>query len=153
MATNIIFDDYVLRTRTALLLGEDTHQRVLDNWLETDPMLAALQGIPLFKGKTSWSHLDPQHWRLLITNTLNKRDATLEKSELFNETHDIVGKLVFLIMGLTHCMQVRSTGAVDTLRIIRVSEIDLTLEFTIMMMSQPKAAPPPHGLQVVVDNT
>jgi hypothetical protein len=154
MATNVIFDDYVLRTRTAILLGDNSLQEVIDRWESVDPLLVALDNVELFKGRSQWSKLDPHHWRLLITNTLNKRDTVLKPEDRYNDEKPIVASLLFLVMGLVHCIQLRSTGAVDTLRIVRISEIDITLEFTVLMMSQPKKKlPPTGGLQVVVDNT
>lgn len=153
MATNVIFDDYVLRTRTAILLGDPALSEVIEKWEQDDPLLVALGSVEFFKGRTKWSQLEPQHWRLLMTNTFNKRDTTLPIERRYNDEEPVVSTLLFLSMGLVHCLQLRAMGAVDTLRVMRLSEIDITLEFTVLMMSQPKRKPPSTGLQVVVDNT
>lgn len=154
MAANCIFDDYVLRKRTAILFGEEAMQKVIDKWETPDPMLMALESIPTFAGRHAWKELDPLHWRLLIANTMNQRDKNVPKDDFFNDTHKIVGTLYFLIMGLIYSLQLRTTGAVDTIRIMRITEIDLTFEITVTMMAErKKPAAPPSGLSVVVDNT
>ncbi len=153
MATNCIVDDYVLRRRTSMLFGEINMADVISKWDLEDDMLISLDRIEVFSGIRKWSQLDPLHWRLLICNTMNQRDKYVDPDKFNDDSEKIVATLYFMIMGLIHCMQLRSTGAVDNIRVMRISEIDVTFEFIITMIPEKKKQPPPSGLQVVVDNT
>jgi hypothetical protein len=155
MATSCIIDDYVNRKRSSLLFMEQNFTGVLASWNTADPILADLQSIDLFAGRTTWAHLDPSHFRILITNTLNNRDKTLQPSEHFSESQPLVANLYFLIMGLIFSIQGRTGAAVDSIRLMRLSELEVTVGFdlTMMMETKKKAEPPKHGLQVIVDNT
>lgn len=157
MATSVIINDFVLRRRASLLFNETNFQTVVNAWDKEDQMLLDLQSVSLFTGLTKWNQLDPLHFRLLITNTFNNRDkAIADMAKHFDDTEPLVATLYFLIMALVYCIQRRAHGAVDTLKIMRVSELDVTLEFTLTMMPEEKKkkpAPVKPGLQVIVDNT
>lgn len=154
MATNCIIDDYVLRNRSSLLFNDQNFLPLLQMWDKADDQLLTLGHIPLFDSKIAFAHLDPIHFKLLITDVLNKRDKEIGNGPVFNESLPVVKRLYMLLMGLIYCMQVRTGAAVDNMRVSRISDIEVTFEFTITMISEKKKDPPPKsGLQVIVDNT
>lgn len=155
MATSCIIDDYVKRKRASILFTEGNFDAVVKQWDGEAQMLLNVQGIEFFKDRTTWASLDPVHFRLLITNTFNNRDKVVPIEKHFDDTEPLIGTLYFLLMGLIYSLQLRTGAAVDTIRVMRVSELDVTFEFTLTMMPEEKKhrAPPKHGLQVIVDNT
>lgn len=154
MATSCVINDYVRRARASLLFTESNFENLIKQWDVDSQMLTDLQSIALFKGYTKWSKLEPFHWRLLITNTFNNRDKGVDPAKHYDDSNTVVSTLYFLLMGLIYCLQQRTTAAVDSIRVMRVSELDVTFEFTVVMISEEKKkAPPKPGLSVIVDNT
>lgn len=157
MATSCIIDDYVLKRRSSLLFNENQFKMVMDQWKHPDILLGELQHFDVFKGKESWDKLDPIHFRMLIATTMTARDGKLEPKDYFNENVPLVQSLYFLLMGLVHCLHCRTGIAVDTIRVMRITEIEVSFEFTLTMIADKRQAilpaPPKSGLTIVVDNT
>lgn len=157
MATSCIIDDYVLKRRSSLLFNDNQFKVVSDKWKEPDILLGELQHFESFRGKISWDQLDPIHFRMLIATTLTARDNKLEEKDFFNEKVPLVQSLYFLLMGLVHCLHSRTGIAVDTIRVMRITDSDVSFEFTLTMIADKRPAalpaPPKSGLSIVVDNT
>lgn len=153
MSTSCILNDYVKRKRASLLFNADNFSPVIQAWENEDQMLLDLQHVQVFKGFTKWNQLEPVHFRLLVTNAINSRDKLVPAEKHFDDTERPVASLYFLIMGLVYCLQRRTGAAIDTMKIFRVSEIDVTFEFTLTIMPEERRKPKQPGLTVVVDNT
>jgi hypothetical protein len=157
MATGCILDDYVLKRRSSLLFNENQFKQVTDKWKDPDILLGELQHFESFRGKMSWEQLDPIHFRMLIATTLTARDTKLDPKDFFNEKIPLVQSLYFLLMGLAHCLHSRTGIAVDTMRVMRITETEVSFEFTLTMIAEKRnaalPAPPKSGLTIVVDNT
>lgn len=157
MATGITIDDYVHRSRTSLLFAESQFDAVIDRWCDSDPLLHELQRFDSFKGKTSWDKLDPMHFKMLISTTLTAIDLRCAPHDRLNEDITLVQSLFFLLAGLIYCVQCRTESAVDTLRMIRISDNEVSFELTISLISDKRSMsqnnPQKNVLAVVVDNT
>ena len=157
MATSCIIDDYVLKRRSSLLFNETQFKQVTDKWKDPDILLGELQHFESFRGKISWDQLDPIHFRMLIATTLTARDNKLDPKDFFNEKIPLVQSLYFLLMGLVHCLHSRTGIAVDTIRVMRITDTEVSFEFTLTMIAEKRPAvlpaPPKPGLSIVVDNT
>lgn len=64
-----------------------------------------------------------------------------------------MGSLYFMVMALIICLEKRTDGTVDTIRIMRISELEVTMEFTLTMIPEQRKPLPSTSLTVVVDNT
>lgn len=115
-------------------------------------MIAKLNSLEFFKGLTKWSELEPVHFRVLISNVVMCRDR-LPIAEQFNEKNVEVTNMYFLITALVYHIMLKTTAAVDVIRINRITEAHLTYEMTLAMIPDGKTEKPKTGLQVVVDNT
>jgi hypothetical protein len=157
MATGCIIDDYVLNRRSSLLFNDSQINVVKERWSEPDILLAELQHFDTFKGKTSWDQLDPLHFRMLISTTMTARDTKLDPKDYFNDKVPLVQSLYLLLMGLVYCLHSRTGLAVDTIRVMRISDSNVSFESTITLIAdrRPEAlpAPPKPGLSIIVDNT
>lgn len=153
MATNCIIDDYVSRKRSSVLLTEDQFAKVLKLWDQEDQLLKDLHVIERFKGRETWSALDPWHFRVLLTNSFNNVDRYVEPADRFDWSNPFVGSLYFMVMALIICLEKRTDGTVDTIRIMRISELEVTMEFTLTMIPEQRKPLPSTSLTVVVDNT
>lgn len=155
MAFNVIIDDYVTRKRSSILFSEDHMQSVIDSWEEESELLLALNDIDLFAGKTRWCDLGTEHFRILITNVIRKRDMEVPQSSHYDDQEPIVQTLYFMILGLVHNLQVKTDMAVDSLNIMRIDDIEVTFKANITMIPEGRLEDdePKGGLSVVVDNT
>lgn len=156
MAISCVIDDYVLGRRSSLLFNDNQCKTVMDQWHKVDPLLLELQHFNTFVGKTSWHLLEPIHFRMLIATTLTARDTKLAKEDLFNDQIPLVQSLYFLLMGLAYCLQCRTGVAVDSMKLMRINDVDISFEFTLSMIAdtnKPKKEPKSPSLTVVVDNT
>lgn len=158
MSTACIIDDYVANRRSALMFNESQFKVVIDQWANADPLLAELQNWEIFKGKDTWDKLDPVHFKMLISTVFSARDKRLEQKDWFNEKLPLVQSLYFLLMGMAHCLQSRTGTAVDNMRVMRITDNDVSFEFNLSIIADkkpilPLPAPPKSGLKVVVDNT
>lgn len=158
MASACVIDDYVLNKRTSLLFNENQFNVVTNQWQNSDPLLAELQNWEIFKGKDTWDKLDPIHFKMLISTVFSARDKKLPANEIFNDAQPLVQSLYFLLMGLAHCLQLRTGAAVDNMRVMRINDNDISFEFNISLISDRKPilslpSPPKTGLKIIVDNT
>ena len=157
MATSCIIDDYVLNRRSSLLFNDNQIKTVQDRWKDPDILLGELQHFDAFRGKISWDQLEPLHFRMLISTTMTARDSKLDPKDYFNDKVPLVQSLYLLLMGLVYCLHSRTGIAVDTIRVMRINDSNVSFEFTLTMIAdrRPEAlpAPPKPGLSVVVDNT
>lgn len=156
MAFNVIIDDYVTRKRSSILFSDDHMQTVVDSWDEESELLMALDDIEMFSGKSRWRDLSTEHFRILITNVIRKRDMEVPQSSHYDDQEPIVQTLYFMILGLVHSLQTKTDMAVDSLNIMRVDDIEVTFKANLTMIPEGRFDgddEPKGGLSVVVDNT
>jgi hypothetical protein len=158
MATSCLIDDYVVNKRSSLLFSEQQFKSVSDKWKATDPLLVELQHWDAFKDRDTWNKLDPVHFKMLILTVLSARDNKLKPSQYFDDSQSLVQSLYFLLMGLAYSIQLRTGAAVDQMRVMRLTQNELSFEFNISMISDRKSlmtlpAPEKAGLKIIVDNT
>lgn len=155
MAFNVIIDDYVTRKRSSILFSEDHMQAIIDSWEEESELLLALDDIEMFSGKSRWCDLGTEHFRILITNIIRKRDMEIPQSSHYDDQEPIVQTLYFMILGLVHNLQEKTDMVVDSLNIMRVDDIEVTFKASITMIPEGRLEDdePKGGLSVVVDNT
>lgn len=156
MAFNVIIDDYVTRKRSSILFSEDHMETVIDSWNEESELLLALNDIEMFAGYTRWSDLGSEHFRILITNLLRKRDLEVATEDHYDDSEPVIQTLYFMILGLVHSLQTKTDMTVDALNIMRIDDIEVTFKANLAMIPEGRfgeTEAPKGGLTVVVDNT
>ena len=150
MAINVLIDDYLLGKRSSILFTEMHVTHLLQKWNEPDPLLIELQKFKHFKDKTKLSELDLNQFKMLISTTFTARDLKI-KNNTYKDTSPIAQSLNILILGLAYCMQLKSGVVVDTMKLMRINDNDISFEFVLTMISEKKKVTP--NLSIVIDNT
>ena len=151
MAFTCIIDEYHKHSRSSFLVHDDTLSVIEATFARTRESITELSGVSAFQGKKSYSDLDPWHFKVLITHALNSLDKT-GTSVLVNPGADhLVDSFYTLVSALALCINARTQGVVDTIRITRINEIEVSFVFTLSMISELKKQK--STLQVVVDNS
>jgi hypothetical protein len=158
--TGIIINDYVVNKRVKLFFLPDDYELVDAQWERSDRILQNLQHLEFFKGRERWCDLSPAHYRLMIAKNLESASFLAEEDRLDDE-NPVVASLNFLICALVRCIEHSSDCHIESLRINRLGEIDITVEFTAGLsvetsLRSPKGVPPPpksDPFSVIVDNT
>ena len=154
-----IINDYVTSRRMKLHLDPEDFKMVDDNWGSEDKLLIDLQKIDIFRNRTRWFDLEPMHYRLMIANNISRAFSEVEGSLVSSET--IVKSLSFLICALIRCIELRADCHIEMIRLVRVDEIDLAVEFQASLAMEedingPEEVTPATddgpGLKIVVDN-
>lgn len=150
--TTVIVNDYVLNRRVNIVLDANDFA-IADRLLaspEPDELLLELQHLDTFKGRTRVADLEPWHLRVMVTMNL----AKVPPGESFDLGDPIVRSLLFLIATLIRCLERRADGHIEMLKLNRVGEHDLTIEFSgLLSMEDKKPKKRKRGISLVVDNT
>lgn len=154
---NVVINDYVNKKRVKLLFLPGDFDVVREQWYEISPTLSRLQSLELFEGRTRWCELTPTHFRLLVAKGLLSA-SFLEEEERLNDDNPVVSSLNFMICMMIFCIEEQGECQIELLRINRVGEMDLAVEYTAAMQMEPNVSPPKHAAKrnkfsVAVDNT
>ena len=154
---SILINDFVTNKRVKLFFLPDDFELVDEQWDREDRLLVHLQSMEFFKGRTRWGDLETPHFRLLIAKNL-QHAATLTEEERMNDEHPVVSSLNFLICALMRSIEKRNDCHVELMRINRISDLDIAIEFTgalSMEVVSPPSSPQKKidPFSVVVDNT
>ncbi len=157
--TLAIINDYVVDRRMKLFFDDEDWDLLDDQWTIKDEILVDLQATSLFSGRTTWAELDPMHYRLLIASTMSKVFALLEEGK-GDKANAALESMTFLISALVRCIQERGDCHVEMIRLVRVGEIDLVVEYEASLSMEEEAPrtkaigkSKSGGIQVVVDNS
>ncbi len=153
--SSVFINDYVINRRAKLYFTSDDYDIVDEKWNEDgDEALVRLQRIDRFKGKLRWSDLTGADFRLLITKNIQAASYLAEEDRI-DDTNPIVATLNFLICCLIRHLEIKIDGHVEMLRINRVSDLEVAIEFNAAMKMEAaitkKVSNDPFS--VVVDNT
>jgi len=150
--TTVIVNDFTNNRRSIIILNREHFDKIAEVWHDEDTILIDMQENDFFAGKTHWFELNPTHFRLMVARNLTMA-AELPEVERYDSKNDVIRSLHFLLAALIYCLQQRSECLVELMRIARLSEYEVTYDFSaslnmsIEMMHKPKS-----GLRVVVDN-
>lgn len=156
--TLAIVNDYVVDRRLKLYFDQEDFDIVEEQWELEDELLMDLQGTVMFQGLTTWSALEPMHFKLLIATTMAKTFALIDEDKT-EEANGAVESLSFLISALIRCIQERGNCHVEMIRLVRVGEIDLAVEYQAAIAMEEemprarKVGQSTKGISVVVDNS
>jgi hypothetical protein len=153
--TTVIINDYVIDRRVNIMLDANDFE-IAERVLavpEPDELLMQLQHLETFQGRTHLSHLEPFHYRVMITMNLKKVAAIRGVS--IDLADPAVKSLVFLVACLILCLEKRADSHIELLKLNRVGELDVTVEFSALMSIEDKTPKKKKkgGITVVVDNT
>lgn len=157
--TVAIINDYVVDRRMKLFFDQEDFDLLEEQWGVKDEILVDLQGTSLFAGRTTWAELDALHYRILIATTMAKTFALIEEGRE-DAANAALESMTFLITALVRCIEERGECHVEMLRLVRVGEIDLVVEYQASLSMEeelPKAKAMSRtksgGIEVVVDNS
>lgn len=147
----VVINDYVVNQRYDLVFMNEDFDAVKSVWEDEDSLLHQLQHVPYFKDRFRWCDLDPSHFRFMIARNLSKA-AQLPKSDKLDLDDPIIRSMNFLICCLIRSLELRSDSFIEVMKIIRIDERDITIEYQSIML--PDTDPGGRGkLSVIVDNT
>lgn len=156
--TVAIINDYVVDRRMKMFFDQEDFEILEEQWGVKDEILVDLQHTSLFFGRERWSELDPIHYRILIATTMAKTFALIEEGKE-EQANGALESMTFLISGLVRCIEERGECHVEMIRLVRVGELDLVVEYQASLSMEedlPKTktvGKSRSGIQVVVDNS
>lgn len=153
--THVVINDYLEHQRTDLFFTKEDFEEVDSYWNDEDQLLVDLQSNIYFKNRTRWCHLEPFHFRIMVTK-ICQQISGLSDADRTDEEHPTVKSLHFLLCGLIKSLEKRSDSAIEFLKVQRVGEYDVSVEFqSVMQMILPpmKEVHTAKGITVVVDNS
>jgi len=153
VTSSVIIYDFTIERQTFLVFTDAEFEIVMEMWNRPDRILADLQSHALFAGRTTWAHLDPMHFRLLLMRNLTL-SAALTPEQQADEDNATTRSLHFLLCALIHCIESRSDSSIELLRINRMGETEVTYNYDAsinLAVDYPKQ--PRSTLRVIVDNT
>ena len=154
--THVVINDYTLHQRTDLFFTREDFEEVENHWYDEDELLVGLQNNVYFTNRKRWSDLEPFHYRIMVTKILQQVGdlADEERGDVDNPT---VKSLHFLLCGLIISLEKRSDSSIEFLKVLRVGEYDVSIEFqSVMQMVLPPIKSQQstiNGITVVVDNS
>ncbi len=155
--TLVLINDHVANKRVKLFYTDEDFAITDGEWNNSDQLLADLQHHQFFAGKLLWSDLDPFHFRLMITKSL-QACSKMTDAERMDDEDPSIRSLNFLVCGLIRCIEGKSDSHIEVMRIHRVGDIDVSFEYEAIQTLEPPSTikMPPRkkdGFSVVVDNT
>jgi hypothetical protein len=154
--TTVIINDYVSGNRVILSFGPEDFEALDEHWDKSDVLLAGLQHIDTFRGRSRWCDLLPNHYRLMVAKNLHAA-AELEDHQRVDDTNPVVASLNFVTCALIRCLEEGSESQIEFMRINRVGSMDIAIEYdaTVKMQVPPARTDqgPTSRIGVVVDNT
>ncbi len=155
--TLVIINDFVTDKRVTMLYLSDDFEPVITHWRSQDTLLRDLQYLSSFAGRTRWCDLEPVHFREMIAKNL-QYIGKLPEAERLDEENPVVSSLNFLICTLIYCWEKRTDSQVDMVKINRVGDTDVSIEFSAEMKMdvsplEKMKADTHSGISVIVDNT
>lgn len=152
--TGVVINDYVINKRITLFFIPEDYALVDHNWQSTDPVLLNLQHIALFSGRTRWCDLEITHFRLLVAKNLQNA-AMLATDDRMDDDNPIVSSLNYLICCLIRCIEIAGVCSLESMRINRLGDIEITIEYTASVIETDviSALPPKTPFSIIIDNT
>lgn len=160
--TYAIINDLIADNRITLYLTSDDFKALDELWEKEDSYLKELQGTELFKGRLSWSQLEPVHFRVILMSALAKV-GKLSIEQRNDDDDPTMNDLFFLVAGLVRCLASKTGAEITIIRFNRVkdnevlydfsAEVNMLLEYDATKPS-PKAKTPPskNGFRIVHDS-
>lgn len=138
----VVVNDYVRNKRMSLYYSEDDLQMAMKSWEAEDQVLVHLQAHPMFAGRRRWCDLEPHHYRLMVTKSISMV-GELSDEERLDHTNPVVLSNNFLLCALAICLNKRMDGMIEVLRLSRISDIDVSFEYSaILNQDIPDSASP-----------
>lgn len=153
--TLVIINDYLKNRRMRLFYDKADFVLVDGVWENRDRLLVELQDTDAFRGRERWCDLAPYHFRMMVTKNL-AQVAALGDGDTLDLDNPIVQSLNFLICGLIRCLEKASESQIETMKLVRVGDLDVSVEYQSVMLMDSKPAPRRKrgkDISVVVDNT
>ena len=140
--TTVVINDFTNNRRTVIILDNRQFDLVAQAWGNEDSILVDMQRNNFFAGRTRWCDLNPTHFRLMVAHNMTML-ARLPGDEHEDPKHPVNRSLNFLMTGLVVCLQHRTECLIELLRIARMSETEITYEFSASLnmaidMQKPK---------------
>lgn len=153
---HVVINDFISHQRTDLFFTREDFEEVEGYWLDEDQLLIDLQTNVYFTNRRRWCDLDPFHFRIMVTKILQQVEG-LSLTDRADQDHPTIKSLHFLLCGLIMSLEKRSDSSIEFLKVLRVGEFDVSIEFqSVMEMTLPAIKSPPpvgKGISVVVDNS
>jgi hypothetical protein len=159
--SSVIINDYVENKRIKLFFLPDDFAMIDERWGDEDPVLQSLQTFDFFLGRSRWRDLEPAHFRLLVAKNLQNA-AFLAEEDRLDDDNPVVSSLNFLICAFIRCIENTIDGHVELIRLNRVGDLEVAVEFTAALRMEaatikPQPPLPPKKdtdpFSIVVDNT
>jgi len=129
MITTVIINDFVIDRRSMVLLTKNHFDLVEAIWEKEDKILVEMQDSDLFAGKNRWCDLRSIHLRLMIAHNMTMCSKLSDNLQMDKE-NPVVASLHLLIAILIHGIQKNTESFVELFRIVRMSEHEITYDFT-----------------------
>ena len=149
--TTVIVNDFTNNRRTQTILTQDHFDKMAAVWENEDAILIDMQDNDFFAGRRRWCDLNPTHFRLMISRNLTIA-ATMPNDQRDDHNHPVIRSLHLLMAAMVICLQQRSECLVELMRIARMSEVEVTFDFSASLNMAIDVQRPKGGLRVVVDN-
>jgi hypothetical protein len=149
--TTVVINDFTNNRRTVTILDNRQYDLVAQAWGNEDSILVDMQRNAFFAGRTRWCDLNPTHFRLMVAHNMTLA-AKLPDDEHADPKHPVIKSLNFLMCGLVLCLQYRTECLIELLRIARMSETEITYDFSASLNMAIDTQKPKNGLRIVVDN-
>lgn len=147
----VIINDFEYDRKHVIGLDNDDMAKVQGAWERTDSVLVGLQDNPLFAGRQTWGSLDPTHYRVMIMRNLTLF-AALTPEQANSREQPVVRSLIFLIGALVYCIEKRTEGQIEMLRINRIRDTEVSFDYHSALNLAVDYPKPKPGLRVIVDN-
>lgn len=150
--TLVLINDYVMDKRIKLFFSHEDFAITDGEWESKDALLRDLQRHSVFEGRERWCDLEPFHYRLMITKSLEVT-ANMSDAERLGQDDLRLRSLNFLICCLIRCVEQKADSHIELLKIHRVEDLEVSFEYSAVMSMEMPRSKPKKGFSVIVDNT